>query len=772
MLQKTISTVLFSLFLSITMTLYAQDNTQVGLPEGAIARLGKGGINLMQFSPDGKFLVVGTDVGVWVYDTDTGDEKGLFADEPGHINALAFSPDGKMVATGGFSNPIVQLWELETGNKQKSYLLNKDTGSVSGLAYSEDGSVLIIVDIFGSIQHWDIETNQIVFKARGIDKHKVLIYSEVLNAFASGQENGRIQFYDASTGKPQKGLIGHSGLFNLDDKDIWSLAFSKDGSLLASGSMDKTVRLWDTEKRKHVAKLSLHESCITAVALSTDGDILASGDAKKRIILWDTKTKMKKAELKGQTNGVCALSFSPEGTILASGSNDGSIRFWNPITGKLKSTFTTGHTKWITSLAFSKGDTTLTSVDYNGTVDLWNMNTKRGHSYLNIGQNKADRATSLSQDAVLLTAMESNSTIAFYPIGFGWRGGGSGSTTNAKFQVWNLSTGEEFHGPWTHQNYYINAATFSLDNKLLVVSDRRKGILSLNIDTGEDKVLFNIRSHWKNRLIFSPNGKMLALLGEHSSTHIWNYETQKEITPEYLKSNSSALAFSTDNMMLAIANRNQIVLWDIVGNEFKERGSIQAGIIEGITFSPNGKFIITANLQGWKYFIKVWDVETGQELLTMKGHTEQITGFKFSHDGKILATGSLDGTILLWDWERIREKLLIQRVDNLTDSLIPPVIRPKYDNKEVEAEAVKNWLKENGYTLEISPNRFSLKHGNGQSTIGGSGSGRLSSGDVEIIVNNHFFTIKVFKFGTGTFTYEDGEIKYFEIEDTENTNEE
>ncbi|MCG9128743.1 WD40 repeat domain-containing protein [Candidatus Poribacteria bacterium] len=771
MLQKYISTILFFLFFSITITPYAQDNTKVGLPEGTIARLGKGGINTMQFSPDGKYLVVGTDVGVWVYDTKTGDEKGLFADEPGHINALAFSPDGKVVASGGFSNPIVQLWELETGNKLKSDTLDKSRDSVTGLAFSDDGRILIIVDMFGGLRHWDVETDQIVFITRDIDKHNVLIYSEVLNVFAAGKENGRIQFYDASTGKPQKGLIGHSGLFSRDDKDIWSLAFSKDGSLLASGSMDKTVRLWDTENRKHVAKFSLHESWITAVALSTDGSILASGDAKKRIILWDTKTKMKRAELIGHTNGVCTLAFSPDGSTLASGSYDGSIRFWNPITGKVISNFTTGHTKWIASLAFSQGDTTLTSVDYNGTVNLWNMKTKRGHSYLNTGQNQADRSTFLSQDAVFLTAMESNSTIAFFPIGFGWRGGGSGSTNNAKFQVWNLSTGEEVHGPWTHQNYYINAATFSFDNKMLLVSDRRKGILSLNIDTGEEKVLFNIRSHWKNRLISSPNGKMLAYQGRHSTTHIWNYETLQEITPDNLKPQTIALSFSPDNTQLAIGYRDQIVLWGIVGNEFKERGSIKSGIIEEITFSPDGKYLITANSPGWKKHIIVWDIETGQELLTMRGHTESITELKFSHDGKILTTGSMDGTILLWDWEQIREKLIIERVDNLTDSLIPPVIQPEYDSKEAEAEAVKFWLKDNGYELDITPNRFSLKHGNGQSTISVSGSGRLSSGDVEIIVNNRFFTIKVFKIGTGTFIHEDGEIKYFEIEDTENTNE-
>ncbi len=772
MLQKTISNSLLFLLLTVAITVYAQDITKSELPEGAMTRLGKGGINLMHFSPDGKYLVVGTDVGVWVYDTDTGNARELSSDEPGHINALAFSPDGKTLATGGFANPIIQLWELDTGKKLNNFRFTSETDSVVGMAFTEDGNKLIIFDKFGELRHWEIETNRIVFNTHSVSNNfQVIAYSKHHNVFATGQENGRIHFFDASSGKQQKGLIGHSSLLKRDDRDIWSLAFSHDGSKLASGSMDKTVRLWDAENRKHIARFSAHETWITAVALSSDGSILASGDANKRIILWDTQSKEISVELEGHTNGISALAFSPDGTILASSSYDGSIRFWNPNTGKEISIFATGHTKWISALAFSKDDTILTSVDFNGIVDLWNMKKKQGHSYLNIGQNTTDKSTAISHDGILYAGMGNTYTTAFYPLGFGRRGGGS--RRDGKFQVWNLSTGEELHGPWTDQNYYINAVTFSPDNKMLVVSDRSKGVFSWNIETGEETVLFNQRSPWENRLIFSPNGKMLAYQGTHFSTHIWNYETQNEITPEYLKQNITAISFSPDNMILATAYRNnKIGLWDIVENEFKDRGSIKSGNIEEMTFSPNGKFLITANIHGWKYYIKVWDVETGNELLKLKSHTERIKVLRFSHDGKILATGGMDGTILLWDWEQIAKRLLIERANNLAINLIPPVILPKYESKEAEAAAVKFWLKENGYTLEITENRFSLKHGNGRSTISGSGGGRLSSGDLEIIVNNDFFTIKVYQIGTGTFRHEDGEIKYHEIDDAENTKEE
>ena len=648
---------IFRLLILLTITFhfsaYAQEPTQNNLPEGAIARLGKGGINLMQFSPDGKYLVVGTDVGVWVYDTKTGDEKGLFADKPGQINALAFSPDGKTFASGGFANKIIQLWDLDTGKKLKNFTLTNEIDSTHGLAFSKNGDILIILLRSGVIKYWEIETNQIVSNAYKVKDHEAIAFSKQLSVFATGMDNGRIHFYDATTGKPKRGLIGHASLFNSDDKTIWNLSFSNDGTMLASGSMDKTVRLWDTIKRKSLGKFSGHETDITAVALSYNGKILASGDAKKNIILWDTKTKQKRVELVGHTNGICALAFSPDGSTLASGSYDGTIRFWNPINGEEISIFTTGHSKWIQSLAFIRNNTSLTSTDFNGTVDLWNLKTKKGLSYFSIGQGKSVGTATISQDAVLFSAKKHDITTAFHPLSFSSRGGGS--RMGVGLQVWNISTGEEIHGPWENQILDINAMTFSPDKKSLIVSNGLKGVYSWNIDTGEKTVIFNNRSHWKNELTFSPNGKFLAFNSRHSSTHIWESVTYQDITPEDMRE-SSAIAFSPDNTLLAMEQRDRLVLWDIQGTEFTERSSIKVGYIEGLLFTLDGKYILSANMSRWQYIIRIWDIETGNLLFSLPGHTEKITAMRFSHNGQILATGSLDGTILLWDWEQISNR--------------------------------------------------------------------------------------------------------------------
>ena len=131
----------------------AQDNTKVGLPEGAIARLGKGGINLMRFSPDGTRLAVGTDVAMWLYDVPDGKETALFTGHTGQVNALAFPADGKTLVSSGFNNPIIQLWDLETGGKLST--LTGHTEHITTLIFSHDGNIFASGSEDGTVLLWD-----------------------------------------------------------------------------------------------------------------------------------------------------------------------------------------------------------------------------------------------------------------------------------------------------------------------------------------------------------------------------------------------------------------------------------------------------------------------------------------------------------------------------------------------------------------------------------------------------------------------------------------
>ena len=346
----------------LLLTSFAQDNTKVGLPEGAIARLGKGDINIMRFSPDGIRLAVGTDVGVWLYDVPDRKAIPLFTEHPGQVNTLAFSKDEKMLASGGLANPVIQLWDLETNSKLSTLKLAERYESITALTFSEDNRRLISLDKLGKITHWDIATGKrLSNKSRRINAYDTVTVSQDGNTFATGNQEGKIYLWDSTTGRLLASIKGHTQFSKSlqsivgwtdppQDEHILALAFSSDGKMLASGSADKTAQLWNALTRSKHATLKGHKSWITAVAFSTDGKTLATGDANKTIKLWDVSTGRARAVLRGHKSTVNALTFAPEATplysrCLASGSADGTIRFWDTDTGQELFTFTTEHTE-------------------------------------------------------------------------------------------------------------------------------------------------------------------------------------------------------------------------------------------------------------------------------------------------------------------------------------------------------------------------------------------------------------------------------------------
>ena len=306
---------------------------------------------------------------------------------------------------------------LTTANAQQyvhTDTLTGHTNSVSGRVF-KDNATLISGSGDHTLRAWNVSTGtQRWQKDVGDEVFAVALPSHDPNFIAyGGDENFDIRMRYSDDGDWRGEVEGHTAT-------VISLAFKPNSYLLASGSWDKTIRIWDVRDKsnlRHVRTLRGHTDWLMSVAWSPDGRVLASASHDGTVRLWNPDNGINFAVLRGHTEQVNCVAWSPDGRILASGSWDDTIRLWNPDTHGTRSVLR-GHTKNVVSLAFHPNGQTLASASLDGTIRLWHPNT---------GAHKATFTGYLSDI----------NSLAFSPNGQIIAGGGP---SNKDISLWQLLT--------------------------------------------------------------------------------------------------------------------------------------------------------------------------------------------------------------------------------------------------------------------------------------------------------------------------------------------
>ena len=618
--------------LTVAGNAFAQESPQWHLPEGATARLGKGSINEIAYSPDSTRLAVASSIGIWMYDTQTGEALDLLAPNTG-VNSMSFSPDGQILATvnGGFR---VHLRHATTGERLQTirgvrrnrYLFMPDN-----VVFSPDGNTLAVGCSDNSVFLSDVNTGKqlhtLIESGYGNGIKPSISFSPDGKILAShiwvyvDEKAKRYLFlWDVNTGETLLQIL--TG----DTRTVSSISFSPDGSTLASGSGDE-IRFWDVNTGETLQTLTGHTS-VKSISFSPDGSTLASGSGDE-IRFWDVNTGETLQTLTGHTS-VKSISFSPDGSTLASGSGD-EIRFWDVNTGETLQTLT-GHTFSVRSISFSPDGSTL-ATGSGDEIRFWDVNT--GETLQTLTGHTGVKSISFSPDGSTLAAVTGD----FY----------------STVLLWDVNTGEL----QTFTTRFPNSVAFSPDGNTLAIGGNWRTDI-LNANTGGPIHTFSKIACRVESVAFSPDGNTLAGGGSDGIVRLWDIKTGTEKQIPTGQIGDARVVFSPDGNTLATVpdiGHRQGRLWDVnTGKQLQEFTADESGIsrIFSMAFSPDGNTLATGsgdydNIEGWFGTVSLWDVNTGETLQTLTGHTHKVSSISFSRDGSMLATGGRDGAVLLWE---------------------------------------------------------------------------------------------------------------------------
>ncbi|HEX7313870.1 MAG TPA: PQQ-binding-like beta-propeller repeat protein [Pyrinomonadaceae bacterium] len=446
-----------------------------------------------------------------------------------------------------------------------------------------------------------------------------LAFSNDGRLVASGSADNTVRLWDAATGRELRRLSGHTNY-------VRAVSFSPDGATLASGSNDGSVRLWNVATGEQVRTLK-SSGGVVSLSFNKDGRLLAVGTTDNLLTLLDVNGNEVHKET-GRKSTTTSIAFSNDGRLGAAGERSGAITLFDATSGRTVRTLF-GHAGLVKSLGFSPDGKTLASASFDGTVKVWDTKSDGEPGTLLDFKGKPV-AVAFAPDGLSLVAASSDRSVRVFE-------------TRTMSETRTLRGSDEAEAP-------SEVAVFSADAKSLATSNGDKTVQLRDLSSNEANTtrVFESYSSGVYATAFSPDRRWFAASGKDRTVRVWEIRTGRKVRT--LAGHAgwvTSLAFSPDARLLASASHDGgVKLWDNETGLEERTLNAHTESVNAVAFSPDGKSIATASNDAT---VKLWDVATGQTLKTFAGHAAEVNAVAFSPDGKTIASGGTDKTIKLWD---------------------------------------------------------------------------------------------------------------------------
>lgn len=535
------------------------------------------------------------------------------------------------------------------------WLYGTHTASITSGGISHDGYFSLTAGLDSKVYGWDNRSGEQVLEVEtGEEIVTSIAFAPDGKTFVTAYKSGQLNQWEFPSGTLVRTLAGH-------EVGALSVAFSPNGRFIASGGEDKIIRLWSAQSGALVREFEGHIGAVLRVVFSPDGTRLLSSSAdenvandpndqvERAIKLWLVATGEELYTILPASGYVRAIAYSPTGDSFAAGlwdsANSGNIRVYNAETGE-ETRRLYGHTDILTDITFTSDGRRIVSASWDKTVRIWDI--QRGtESQSFTGFEDRIMSLSISPDDSFLLISQGN-------IGDNYQYVSASNNNNVWW--WDMSNRDQLAVYRNYEDWHW-AVDINPDGTLAAsgggplrlptdLSMLDVGVRIWQIETGEDVLVLKAHTDTVDSVKFHPDGKHIFTSSWDGTIILWDLGTGEIVRTYTHGDRIFKIGLNADASLLVSGGADDVArVWRTDTGEEILVLSGHTNDVNGVNFSPDGKTIVTASSD---QSVRLWDAQTGTLLKTFIGHTNSANEAIFTPDGENVISTSWDDTVRLW----------------------------------------------------------------------------------------------------------------------------